>query len=115
MFGSPRFNAADSILIFNAFREFVMIHQQLLNILIGKAGLFRAVPFIGEPVANVLVGIEMIVDSIAFALIDSCQSQAANVRQQSLQLKGTVQLSIKSYRGVADVSALGRKMLAASD
>lgn len=65
--------------IFNAFREvssdhnfenvkslirlqFVRVHQALLNILIGKAGLFQTVPFIGQPIAAVLRQIENVVD-----------------------------------------------------
>jgi hypothetical protein len=39
-----------------------------LNILIGKAGLFSTVPFIGQPVAAVLRQIENVVD----VRYDSC-------------------------------------------
>lgn len=53
-------SASDAI--FDAFREFVKVHQALLNILIGKAGLFTTIPFIGAPVAAVLRQIEMVVD-----------------------------------------------------
>jgi hypothetical protein len=48
--------------IFEAFREFVRVHQALLNILIGKAGLFQTVPFIGQPIAAVLRQVENVVD-----------------------------------------------------
>lgn len=48
--------------IFDAFREFVRVHQVLLNILIGKAGLFNTVPLVGAPVASVLRAVESIVD-----------------------------------------------------
>jgi hypothetical protein len=53
---------ANADAIFNAFREFVRVHQALLNILIGKAGLFNDVPFIGQPVAAVLRQVENVVD-----------------------------------------------------
>jgi hypothetical protein len=53
---------APSDAIFDAFREFVRVHQVLLNILIGKAGLFTVVPIIGQPVAAVLRQVEAIVD-----------------------------------------------------
>jgi hypothetical protein len=53
---------AESDAIFNAFREFVRVHQALLNILIGKAGLFQTVPIIGGPVAAVLRQLENVVD-----------------------------------------------------
>jgi len=43
-------------------KQFVRVHQALLNILIGKAGLFQTVPFIGQPVAAVLRQIENVVD-----------------------------------------------------
>jgi hypothetical protein len=42
--------------------QFVRVHQALLNILIGKAGLFQTVPFIGQPIAEVLSQIEGVVD-----------------------------------------------------
>jgi hypothetical protein len=44
------------------FQKFVRVHQALLNILIGKAGLFQTVPFIGQPVASVLRQVENVVD-----------------------------------------------------
>lgn len=59
---SPITNVNDGTAIFDAFREFVRVHQVLLNILIGKAGLFNTVPFIGAPVAAVLRQIEGVVD-----------------------------------------------------
>lgn len=48
--------------IYDAFREFIRVHQVLLNILIGKAGLFNTIPLIGQPVASVLRQIEGVVD-----------------------------------------------------
>jgi hypothetical protein len=63
MQGDPTItNESDSDAIFDAFRTFVTVHQQLLNILIGKAGLFNTVPFIGQPVAAVLRQLEGVVD-----------------------------------------------------
>lgn len=58
----PITDVADGTAIFNAFREFVRVHQVLLNILIGKAGLFNTVPLVGQPVAGVLRQIEGVVD-----------------------------------------------------
>ncbi|KAL7780447.1 hypothetical protein CFE70_010470, partial [Pyrenophora teres f. teres 0-1] len=51
----PAGQATDDV--FNAFREAI-----LLNILIGKAGLFQSVPFIGTPIAAVLRQVEKVVD-----------------------------------------------------
>jgi len=63
---------AQSDAIFDAFREFVRVHQVLLNILIGKAGLFSTVPFIGQPIAAVLRQIENVVD-VRLSLRKHCQ------------------------------------------
>jgi hypothetical protein len=43
-------------------KKIVRVHQVLLNILIGKAGLFNTVPIIGQPVAAVLCQVEAVVD-----------------------------------------------------
>ncbi|KZL63279.1 uvi-1 protein [Colletotrichum incanum] len=90
-----------SDLIFEAFREFVRVHQVLLNILIGKAGLFNTVPIIGQPVAAVLRQVEAIVDTIAFGLIDNVQSRANDLRDEANKLSGTLTLSIDAYDGVS--------------
>ncbi|KAK6544056.1 hypothetical protein TWF694_000769 [Orbilia ellipsospora] len=90
----------DSDNIFNAFREFVRVHQQLLNILIGKAGLFQTVPLIGEPVAQVLRSLEAIVDTVAFGLIDTVQSRSADIQAQASSLDVTIGNAIKSYEGL---------------
>jgi hypothetical protein len=47
---------------FTFLQQFVRVHQTLLNILIGKAGLFETVPFIGAPVGAVLRQVESVVD-----------------------------------------------------
>ncbi|KAI6546597.1 hypothetical protein MCOR05_000539 [Pyricularia oryzae] len=91
---------ADADAIFNAFREFVRVHQALLNILIGKAGLFNTVPIIGQPVAAVLRQLESVVDTIAFGLIDLVQSRASDLTTQANQLGGTIEVCIQSYEGL---------------
>ncbi|GKT46347.1 uncharacterized protein ColSpa_06528 [Colletotrichum spaethianum] len=87
--------------IFNAFREFVRVHQVLLNILIGKAGLFQTVPFIGQPVAQVLRQVESVVDTVAFGLIDAVQSRADDLRGQASQLTMTISKAVDSYDGLS--------------
>jgi len=102
MQGSPDVTSAtDATNIANAFREFVRVHQVLLNILIGKAGLFSTVPLIGQPVAAVLRQIESVVDTIAFALIDMVESQAADLSNQQGSLDMTLQTAINSYDGLS--------------
>ena len=77
---SPVPAGAQSDAIFDAFREvsrissfhvatslieplkFVRVHEALLNILIGKSGLFSTVPFIGQPIGAVLRQVEDVVD-----------------------------------------------------
>jgi len=97
---SPVGADADSDAIFNAFREFVRVHQVLLNILIGKAGLFNTVPFIGQPVAAVLRQIENVVDTIAFALIDMVQSRSSDLQNQAGSLDMTLGNAIQAYEGL---------------
>ncbi|KAK2036450.1 hypothetical protein LZ31DRAFT_615696 [Colletotrichum somersetense] len=87
--------------IFNAFREFVLVHQALLNILIGKAGLLSTVPVVGGPVASVLRQLESVVDTVAFMLIDSVESRANDLKTEAGSLKGTIEITIMKYEGVA--------------
>ncbi|KAK0377859.1 UVI-1 protein [Colletotrichum limetticola] len=107
--------------IFEAFREFVRIHQMLLNVLIGKAGLFSTVPLIGAPIAAVLRQVEKVVDvsspspvcpikkvwltllrlkSVAFALIGAVQSRATDLQVQAGMLTGTITTTIDRYEGL---------------
>ncbi|EPS45967.1 hypothetical protein H072_24 [Dactylellina haptotyla CBS 200.50] len=97
---APITGAVDAKNIADAFREFVQVHQKMLNILIGKAGLFNTVPIIGEPVAGVLRSLEKIVDTIAFGLIDLVESQAVQMTMDKESLGGTITLAIDSYDGL---------------
>ncbi|KAK1978302.1 hypothetical protein LZ30DRAFT_599452 [Colletotrichum cereale] len=96
----------DSDLIFDAFREFVYVHQVLLNILIGKAGLFTVVPLIGAPVAAALRAIEGVVDKAAFTLINNVQSRAGDIQDEAGKLKGSLSTSIEKYQGLTKGSLL---------
>ncbi|KAI9897349.1 hypothetical protein N3K66_007205 [Trichothecium roseum] len=87
--------------IFDAFRTFVMVHQELLNVLIGKAGLFNTIPFIGQPVAAVLRAVESVVDTIAFSLIDSIESRAADLTKEADSLSSTIGTAIDTYSGLS--------------
>jgi len=64
--------------ICTAFREFVVVHQNLLAIVIGKSGL--VVSFGGGPVAAVLRILEGAVDTIAFGIIDAVPFCAAGAQ-----------------------------------
>ncbi|CAI0651460.1 unnamed protein product, partial [Colletotrichum noveboracense] len=89
---------ADAIL--EAFRGFVRVHQTLLEILIGKAGLFSTVPFIGQPISAVLRQIESVVDTLAFTLIDTLEGQASEIQSEADSLSATIGDAITSYQGV---------------
>ncbi|KAF5845933.1 hypothetical protein GGP41_008446 [Bipolaris sorokiniana] len=80
---------------------FVRVHQVLLNILIGKAGLFTTIPFIGQPVAAVLRQVEGVVDTIAFGIIDLVESRAADLQREANNLGATLDICINSYDGLS--------------
>ncbi|RWA14324.1 hypothetical protein EKO27_g816 [Xylaria grammica] len=99
---SPR--GPDADLVFGAFREhlqFVAVHQALLNILIGKAGLLEKIPIIGQPVATVLRAVEGVVDTIAIDLIGLTQSRANDLTSDANSLDNTLQLTISKYDSIS--------------
>ncbi|KAI1358120.1 UVI-1 [Xylaria arbuscula] len=91
---------ADATLVFDAFRAFVRVHQELLNILIGKAGIITSVPFVGQPVAAVLRQIEGVVDTIAITLIDLAESRSKDLTSEANNLGNTLDLTIQKYEGL---------------
>ncbi|KAG7285940.1 hypothetical protein NEMBOFW57_008236 [Staphylotrichum longicolle] len=93
----------DSDLIFNAFREFVRVHQALLNILIGKAGIIEKVPVVGEPVASVLRSVESVVDTIAITLINNVQSRSADITADANSLGNSLDLCIQKYSSIVNL------------
>ncbi|KAI0447167.1 UVI-1 [Xylaria telfairii] len=97
---APITNDADATLIFDAFRAFVRVHQELLNILIGKAGILTKVPFIGQPVATVLRSVESVVDTIAISLIDLVESRTKDLQSEANNLGSTLDLAIQTYSGL---------------
>ncbi|KAK0721268.1 hypothetical protein B0T21DRAFT_453650 [Apiosordaria backusii] len=93
-------DVADRKAVAEAFRDFVRVHQVLLNILIGKSGLFSTVPVIGAPVAAVLRQLESVVDSAAFAIIDIVGGQEG-VPNQAQSLSATIGVAIEKYEGLS--------------
>jgi hypothetical protein len=105
MRGTSTLSSSDCQLIANAFRTFVEVHQQLLNILIGKAGLFQAAPFIGSPVATALRQIEGLVDALAYALIDIAEGTCkTDIDDQRQSFAVTAALAVSKYEGLATVN-----------
>ncbi|KAI0405018.1 hypothetical protein F4802DRAFT_565379 [Xylaria palmicola] len=91
----------DADLVFSSFREFVRVHQTLLNILIGKAGVLAKVPVIGQPVATVLRSVEGVVDTIAITLINLLQTHSNDVASDANSLGNTLTLTIDSYETIS--------------
>ncbi|KAI0805483.1 UVI-1 [Xylaria sp. FL0064] len=91
---------ADATAVFDAFREFVRVHQALLNILIGKAGIIEQVPVVGQPVAAVLRQVEGVVDTIAITLINLVESRSKDLESEANNLGNTLDLCIQKYEGL---------------
>lgn len=96
---SPR--GPDADLIFDAFRGFVRVHQQLLNILIGKAGILSKIPIVGQPVATVLRSVENVVDTIAITLINLVEARAKDLESEANSLGATLDLAIQEYSSIS--------------
>lgn len=80
-------------------RDLVRVHQVLLNILIGKAGLFTNVPIIGQPVAAVLRSYEGVIDSFLFQLVEIAGAESKTIDAQQKSLEGTIATAISVHSG----------------
>ncbi|CAF9905319.1 MAG: hypothetical protein GOMPHAMPRED_003114 [Gomphillus americanus] len=101
----PYTEKGDQDIIFEAFRDFVKVHQDLLNILIGKGGLVPALlPFVGPPLAAVLRQIESVVDTIAFELIDACEARSTDLTAQKDALDVVIGKTIDTWSGSVTVT-----------
>ncbi|KAI7335229.1 hypothetical protein KC315_g3374 [Hortaea werneckii] len=88
MSDSTQYTAANAQPVCDAFSDFVVVHQELLKILIGKSGLLES--FYLGPVAAVLRSLEDVVDQLAFGIIDSVPSCQAKATQQKRDLDDTL-------------------------
>ncbi|PMD12183.1 UVI-1 protein [Hyaloscypha hepaticicola] len=88
---------SDEQSILDAFTTFVEVHQELLNILIGKAGILNDLPLVGPPVAQVLRSLEGVVDTIAFGLIAAVPDVSAPFTTQKNALDVTIGQAIAAY------------------
>ncbi|KAK3349596.1 UVI-1 protein [Lasiosphaeria hispida] len=92
------YGAEDSAAIADAFRTFVDVHKQLLNVVIGKAGVLISVPYIGLPMAKALRLVEAVIDSIAYSLIDTVEATAsAAMRESTVDLDNFIRIAIGAY------------------
>ncbi|KAK3988382.1 hypothetical protein QBC44DRAFT_292940 [Cladorrhinum sp. PSN332] len=102
--GTPKITSAtDAAAVADSFRNFVIVHQKLLNILIGKSGLLTQLPFVGPPVAAVLRQVEAVVDTIAFSLLDLIEDSASktSLARDHAALANTIETAIEKYSGLA--------------
>jgi len=91
---------ADEDAIITALTTFVQVHQALLNILIGKAGLVpNLLPFVGPPLAAVLRNLESVVDTFAFELIDLVPDNGTDATKQKDSLDVTISGAIDAWSG----------------
>jgi len=104
MTDTPAFtNANDIDLISTAFSQFIQVHQALLNIVIGKAGLLTDLPLFGQPVVNVLRQLESVVDSLSLSLINMIPPDQAQVSAEKGSLDEELKNTITIYSGQAIV------------
>ncbi|KAK3949284.1 hypothetical protein QBC32DRAFT_220086 [Pseudoneurospora amorphoporcata] len=100
-YGRAVFDEAGCKTITEKYTSFVWVNQQLLNILIGKAGLFTTVPVIGDPVARVLRQLETRYDFLGFTFVDSCEGKGnVDIASNHKSLGETVAKAIESYEGL---------------
>ncbi|MCJ1459735.1 hypothetical protein MMC28_010114 [Mycoblastus sanguinarius] len=107
--GTQPFSAkSDEDAIVKSLTTFVQVHQALLNILIGKAGLVpNLLPYVGPPLAQVLRQLESVVDTVAFELIDLVPDNQADATSQKSQIDSTLASAITAWNGGISVSASG--------
>ncbi|KAF1350677.1 hypothetical protein BDV97DRAFT_397687 [Delphinella strobiligena] len=79
----------------DAFHNFVIVHQNLLSLLIGKSGLLESV-FLG-PIASVLLSLESVVDTLAFGIIDAVPFCANTATNDKNNLDDTLGKAICAY------------------
>ncbi|KAG9256887.1 uncharacterized protein F5Z01DRAFT_672115 [Emericellopsis atlantica] len=87
----------DQSAICDALTSFVKVHQNLLEIVIGKAGLLTIVPFVGQPVAAVLRALEGVVDTLAGDIISLVPTCAKGAKMDIDMLQGTLEKAISAY------------------
>ncbi|KAI0174425.1 hypothetical protein BJ166DRAFT_492946 [Pestalotiopsis sp. NC0098] len=93
--------ASDSVdieAIEDAFRSLVGADEDLLNVMIARAGLLRTVPVAGAPIASLLRPIEGVVNAIATSLIQV--TDGTGIRDQVDSLEDTIARAIDAYGGL---------------
>ena len=86
----------DAQLVVAALVEFVKVHQDLLDVVIGKHGLLTLSPFF-NPMRQALVSLEVEVDSVAYDLIAVIPTRAPMAQVQFNLLGDTLAKAISNY------------------
>ncbi|OJJ58353.1 hypothetical protein ASPSYDRAFT_46370 [Aspergillus sydowii CBS 593.65] len=92
----PAYSDSEQQGVCNAFRTFVMVHQELLKTVIGKHGLLSLTPFT-QPIAHLLRALEGGVDTLAFGIIDTVPTCAQDAIQNKNSLDMTLQEAEDTY------------------
>ncbi|BFI32652.1 hypothetical protein MPTK2_4g07930 [Marchantia polymorpha subsp. ruderalis] len=87
---------ADAQLVVDALTTFVQVHQALLNVVIGKHGILTMIPFF-EPIRMALVGLEAVIDRLAFDLIALIPTQKSSATIQFQKLDVTLKDAEDTY------------------
>ncbi|KAM0273270.1 hypothetical protein ACHAQH_008339 [Verticillium albo-atrum] len=82
--------------ICGAFRNFVKIHQNLLNTIIGRSGFLARTPF-GAPIAAILRVLEGGVDRLALSIIGFVPACAEGAMQDKMALDQTFSVAIGRF------------------
>ncbi|KAI0005668.1 hypothetical protein F4779DRAFT_620962 [Xylariaceae sp. FL0662B] len=90
------FKDTEQLKICDAFRQFVAVHQQLLNTVIGKKSILASVSFTA-PIAAVLRSIEQGVDTLAFGIIDLVPTCAETATKCKDALDGSLNQAVTEY------------------
>lgn len=80
----------------NGLSQFVKVHQNLLETIIGKEGLLSNTPFTA-PIAAVLRVLENIVDKVAFTIIGTVPTCADGAKKDLQDLDETLGKTIDTY------------------
>jgi len=95
MKGTKPYGKADAEAVCSAFSDFVVVHQDLLKIVIGKSGILESL-FL-EPVAGVLRSLESVVDTLAFGIIAAVPACEASATKNKENLDTTIGQAVCAY------------------
>ncbi|KAK3389108.1 UVI-1 protein [Sordaria brevicollis] len=100
--GETVFDEAGCSDITTSYKQFTRVNQQLMNILIGKAGLFSTVPIIGQPVQAVLRQVEVRYDALGIFFVGQCEGKGnADIESNFQELRKTVTAAVNAYNSIA--------------